>query len=73
MATYKNPLFELQDYGQSVWYDNISRQLLHNGGIQNLIDNFAVVGMTSNPSIFEKAMTAGDAYDDQFHALVKEG
>ncbi|PZR95324.1 MAG: transaldolase [Candidatus Chloroheliales bacterium] len=73
MATYKNPLFELQDYGQSVWYDNISRQLLHNGGIQNLIDNFAVVGMTSNPSIFEKAMTDGNAYDDQFHALVKEG
>ncbi len=73
MVTYKNPLFELQDYGQSVWYDNISRQLLHNGGIQNLIDNFAVVGMTSNPSIFEKAMTDGNAYDDQFHALVKEG
>lgn len=73
MATYKNPLFELQDYGQSVWYDNISRQLLHNGGIQNLIDNFAVVGMTSNPSIFEKAMTDGSAYDDQFSELAKAG
>ena len=51
--------------GQSVWIDFLSRESIRGGHLQELIDEDAVVGATSNPSIFEKAMTAGDAYDEQ--------
>jgi transaldolase len=63
---------ELHALGQSVWYDNVSRDLIKNGSIQKLIDN-GVLGLTSNPSIFEKAVSAGTAYDDQIRELVKQG
>ncbi|HEX2912125.1 MAG TPA: transaldolase [Chloroflexia bacterium] len=69
----KNPLEQLLDYGQSVWYDNIARGLIKGGQIQNLIDNFGVRGVTSNPTIFEKAISAGSDYDDQIKTLVNEG
>jgi transaldolase len=68
-----NPLHELQKFGQSVWYDNIARNLIKDGSVQKLIDEFAVVGVTSNPTIFEKAIAAGNAYDEQIRELVKEG
>ena len=69
----KNPLEELLDYGQSVWYDNIARGLIKDGSIQKLIDESGVRGVTSNPSIFEKAIAAGHDYDDQVLELVKQG
>ncbi|MEI6043842.1 MAG: transaldolase [Chloroflexota bacterium] len=61
---------KLQEYGQSVWYDNISRDLINNGSFNKLIE-IGVVGLTSNPTIFEKAIGAGSAYDDQIRELVK--
>lgn len=60
-----NPLLELQAYGQSFWYDNIRRKFLLDGTIQSLIDDDGLRGMTSNPSIFEKAIAQSDDYDAQ--------
>jgi transaldolase len=67
------PLQRLSALGQSVWIDNLSRQSIRGGHLQELIDDFAVVGATSNPTIFEKAMTSGDAYDEQLHELLEQG
>ncbi|HEX5309358.1 MAG TPA: transaldolase [Solirubrobacteraceae bacterium] len=63
-------LQRLSALGQSVWIDYLSRESIRKGELQALIDDDAVVGATSNPSIFEKAMTAGDgAYDDELREL----
>jgi transaldolase len=59
------------EFGQSLWYDNISRDLLNAGDIQSLVDQ-GVRGLTSNPSIFKKAITSGSAYDAQLQELVGE-
>lgn len=68
-----NPLVELQAYGQSFWYDNIRRKFLNDGTLQNLIDEDGLRGMTSNPSIFEKAIGQSDDYDDQISQEVQAG
>ena len=69
----KNPLQRLHDYGQSVWNDNLSRQLIVSGELQNLIDNYGVVGVTSNPSIFDTAISKSDDYDERIQTLVADG
>jgi transaldolase len=69
----KNPLFKLADYGQSVWYDDISRSLVRGDGLERLINERAVVGVTTNPSIFEKAIGHSDDYDDDLRRLAEEG
>jgi transaldolase len=61
-----------QQQGQSPWLDNLRRDWIHDGTLQGWIDR-GVRGVTSNPSIFQKAMTAGNAYDDQFRELVQAG
>jgi transaldolase len=66
------PLERLSDLGQSVWVDFLSRESIHGGHLQELIDDDSVVGATSNPTIFEKAMSTGDAYDEQLHQLAAE-
>jgi transaldolase len=63
-------LFEQQ--GQSPWLDNLRRDWIHDGTLQSWLDR-GVRGVTSNPSIFQKAMTAGDAYDAQFDELIGAG
>jgi transaldolase len=68
-----SPLQRLSALGQSVWIDFLSRDSIHGGHLQRLIDDHAVVGATSNPTIFQKAMTAGDAYDEQLHELAERG
>jgi transaldolase len=72
-ATANSPLQRLSALGQSVWVDFLSRQLIHGGGLQELIDEHAVVGATSNPTIFQKAMSEGDAYDEQLSELIAQG
>jgi transaldolase len=67
------PLQRLSGLGQSVWVDFLSRQSIRGGHLQELIDDYSVVGATSNPSIFQKAMTEGDAYDDQLAELATDG
>ena len=68
-----NPLVELHAHGQSFWYDNIRRKFLLDGTLQGLIDDDGLRGMTSNPSIFQKAITGSDDYDAQMESLVTEG
>src|SRR6478609_2928238 len=58
--------------GQSPWLDNLRRDWIEDGELQAWLDR-GIVGVTSNPSIFQKAMTAGDAYDEQFASLIGEG
>ena len=67
------PLQRLTALGQSVWIDFLSRESIRGGHLQELIDSYSVVGATSNPSIFQKAMASGDAYDEQLAELIKEG
>src|SRR5579862_254551 len=68
----KSPLEQLAARGQSIWIDNLSRELVHEGGLQRLIDEDAVTGVTSNPTIFQKAIAAGSAYDEQLKGLLDE-
>jgi transaldolase len=63
----------LHDLGQSLWIDNISRESLQNGAIARLIAEDNVTGLTSNPTIFEKAMGQGNFYDDAIGALARDG
>lgn len=69
----ENPLRTLARFGQSVWCDNISRDLLRSGGLLELIARDGVVGVTSNPTIFKKAMTGGREYDDDIRELLHHG
>lgn len=70
MAT---PLQALTDAGVAVWLDDISRERLRSGNLADLMRERSVVGVTSNPSIFEKALKEGDAYDSQLHDLAVRG
>jgi transaldolase len=63
---------KLHDLGQSLWVDNITRPMLSEGTLKRYIDDLSVTGLTSNPSIFEKAIGSGDAYDEQI-AVVSAG
>ena len=60
-----NRLQALHDAGVSIWLDNLSRDLLDSGAFAALIAECAVTGATSNPTIFAKAITGSDRYDDQ--------
>jgi transaldolase len=68
-----NRLRALHDAGVSIWLDNLSRDLLDSGAFAALIGECAVTGATSNPTIFAKAITGSDRYDDQLHDLVISG
>lgn len=68
-----NPLIQLKALGQSVWYDNIDRSQLNSGQFKRLLDEDGVVGVTANPTIFQKSISHGDAYDAQITQLIKEG
>jgi transaldolase len=63
----------LHERGQSLWLDNISRRMLETGQLQHYIDRYEVSGLTSNPTIFDKAITSGDAYDEQISELTEQG
>jgi transaldolase / glucose-6-phosphate isomerase len=68
-----NSLRMLSEYGQSVWLDFVSRELLRTGQLSKLIDEDGLRGVTSNPSIFEKAIGHGDDYDELIAAAQKNG
>ena len=72
MSPTTNSLQALRRLGQSVWYDNMYRALIGSGELQRLIDS-GVTGLTSNPTIFEKAVSSGDDYDDSLIAYAKAG
>jgi len=68
-----NRLHALEGEGQAVWLDFLDRNFLAEGGLTRLIEEDGVTGVTSNPSIFEKAIGHGHAYDEQIAALVRTG
>ena len=69
-----NPnLKRLHDAGVSIWLDTLSRDLLQGGEFQELIDDYSVTGATSNPTIFAKALSGSDLYDDQLRAVASSG
>ena len=68
----KSNLHKLSERGQSVWVDSLSREWLETGHLKKLIDEDAVVGETTNPTIFQKAISQGDSYDEQLKELLAE-
>ena len=68
----KSRLHQLSELGQSVWIDFLSRQMLQSGKLARMMDEDAVVGVTSNPTIFQKAISEGDAYDEQLREVLAE-
>lgn len=68
-----NPLVELQAHGQSFWYDNIRRLFVKDGTLKTMIDDDGLRGITSNPSIFQKAIGQSEDYDSSIKAMVADG
>ena len=64
---------ELHNLGQSLWLDNISRELLNNGTLKHYIDDLSITGLTSNPTIFDQAITQGNLYDEAIGRISAEG
>ena len=69
----KNRLRELHDVGQSIWLDSIDRRMLHDGELDRRVRDDALTGMTSNPTIFQKALASSNAYDEQLVAAEEDG
>jgi transaldolase len=68
----KSRLHQLSEAGVSVWIDNLSRDLIQSGELARMMREDAVVGITSNPTIFQKAISSGDAYDAQLREVLEE-
>jgi transaldolase/glucose-6-phosphate isomerase len=68
-----NHLLEVMKAGQSIWYDNIRRAMLETGDLQKKVEEDDLRGVTSNPTIFEKAITGSTDYDEQMRLLVRQG
>src|SRR6267154_2578989 len=64
---------ELHDLGQSIWLDNITRDLLITGKLKRYIEELSVTGLTSNPTIFDHAIKNSTAYDDAIRAKLRQG
>jgi transaldolase len=69
----ESAIARLNDFGQSPWYDNLARPLLTGGGLQQLVDDDGIRGVTSNPTILDKAIGAGDGYDDALADCARRG
>jgi transaldolase len=67
------PTQQLHELGQSLWLDNITRTMLADGSLARYIDELSITGLTSNPTIFDKAISKGDAYDEQISELTEQG
>src|SRR6202453_281531 len=73
MSSQNPNLAALSAAGVSVWLDDLSRQRLQSGNLQELIETRSVVGVTTNPSIFQAALSHGTAYDEQVKELAERG
>src|SRR5690349_6163213 len=67
-----NAARKLHDLGQSLWVDNITREMLANGTLKRYIDEFSITGLTSNPTIFDHAIKSSAAYDDAIRSLLRQ-
>lgn len=68
-----NHLLEIKQYGQSIWMDNLTRDLIQSGELKDMVENQGICGITSNPAIFEKAIKGNAIYDADIEAGVKAG
>jgi transaldolase len=71
MAT--NHLLEIKEYGQSIWMDNLTRDIIQSGELKDLVENQGICGITSNPAIFEKAIKGNVIYDADIEAGIRAG
>lgn len=71
--TATNHILEIKQYGQSIWMDNLTRDLIKSGELKRLIDERGIVGITSNPAIFEKAIVGNATYDADIEAAIRAG
>ncbi len=71
MAT--NHLLEIKEYGQSIWMDNLTRDLIKSGELKDMVENQGICGITSNPAIFEKAIAGNAIYDADIEAGIRAG
>ena len=69
----KNKLLKIQEFGQSIWLDYIDRQMIKSGALKQLIEENGLRGVTSNPSIFDKAIENSEAYEESIQTLSREG
>lgn len=69
----QNPFLAVRQLGQSIWYDNIRRRLITSGDLRAMVEHDGLCGVTSNPAIFEKALTGSADYDPLLRALVEGG
>ena len=69
--TATNPILEIKQYGQSIWMDNLTRDLIQSGELKRLIAERGIVGITSNPAIFEKAIVGNATYDADIEAAIR--
>src|SRR3569623_704501 len=67
----KSRLHALAARGQSIWFDTLTRQHVESGELKRMMEEDAVTGGTSNPSIFQKALSQGDAYDEQMRSVLE--
>jgi len=73
-ATANNPILQIeQNYGQSIWMDNLSRSIIQSGELKQLLEERGIVGITSNPAIFEKAIVGNAIYDADIEAGIRAG
>ena len=68
----KNPVYQIKNFGQSVWYDNIERSILTSGKLKDMVEEDGICGVTSNPTIFEKAITQSNEYDPEIEELARK-
>src|SRR5215216_96479 len=71
--TNMNTIKQLLQDGQSVWLDDISRAMFASGELKNYVDEVGLRGVTSNPTIFEKAISSGSHYDESILELIEDG
>jgi transaldolase len=69
----RSRLHALSKAGVSVWIDNLSRELIHGGELERLLREDVVVGITSNPSIFQRALASGSAHDAELRECAEQG
>jgi transaldolase len=73
MTTTLNPLFAIEQLGQSIWMDNLSRDIIQSGELAHMIQTRGLLGITSNPAIFEKAIAGNKIYDADIEAGIRSG
>jgi transaldolase len=73
IAMTTNHLQEIKQYGQSIWMDNLTRDIIQSGELKDLVENQGIAGITSNPAIFEKAIAGNAIYDADIEAGVRAG